>query len=123
MIGRLMRFFGITMLLAAILFGLISPVLGMEEGGILTFLMLLPLMWWTRLLLAIGTGRITKRFVFLNTANISTVLSLTNPEILERESGAWNFYGYTIREAFMCGVVWLVMGGNMILPRILEELG
>ena len=86
-------------------------------------LILLPLMWWTRLLLAIGTGRISKRFVFLNTTNISTVLSLINPEMLERNSSAWAFYGYIIREAFMCVVVWLVMGGNMILPRILEELG
>lgn len=95
----------------------------MAEATKLTGLMVLPLMWWTRLLLAIGTGRITKRFVFLNTANISTVLSLANPEMLERKSGAWNFYGYVIREAFMCGVLWLVMGGNMILPRILEKLG
>ncbi len=80
-------------------------------------------MWWTRLLLAIGTGRITKRFVFLNTANISTVVSLTKPEILERKSGTWTFYAYLLREGFMCVVVWLVMGGGMIYPRMAEALG
>lgn len=123
MMGRLLRFIGITILLSLALFALIAPVLGGGEARTLTLLMVLPIMWWARLVLAIGTGRITQRFVFLNTANISTVLSLTNPDLLERKNGAWDFYGYIAREVFMCSVVWLVMGGGMIYPRMAEALG
>ena len=120
---RLFRFLGITLLLSFGLFALIAPVLGLTEAWTLTGLMVLPMMWWTRLLLAVGAGRITKRFMFLNTANISTVLSLTNREVLERAKGAWVFYAYVIREGFMCSVVWLMMGGAMIYPRMAQELG
>ena len=70
------------------LFASIAAVLGIVEAQKLTLLMVLPVMWWTRIFLAIGTGRITRRFVFVNTANISTVLSLTNPDLLERKQGA-----------------------------------
>ncbi|GAB5558584.1 MAG: hypothetical protein SynsKO_02310 [Synoicihabitans sp.] len=80
-------------------------------------------MWWARLGLAIGTGKITRRFVFIDNANLSTVLSLTKPDVVERKSGAWNFYAYVAREAFMCAVLWLVMGGGMIYPRMAEALG
>ena len=114
---------GITLALALGLFALIAPVLGIAEAKILTSLMVLPIMWWTRIFLAIGTGRITRRFVFANNANIATVLSVTNPDLLERKDGAWDFYGYVTREVFMCTVVWLVMGGGMIYPRMAQALG
>jgi hypothetical protein len=51
---------------------------------------------------------------------MSTVLSLTNPDLLERKSGAWSFYANVAREGFLCVVVWLVMGGGMIYPRMAE---
>jgi hypothetical protein len=121
--GRTLRFLGITTLLSLGLFALIAPVLGVAEATKLTVLMVLPVMWWARLILAVGTGRITQRFVFVNNANLSTVLSLTNPDMRERKSGAWAFYAYVAREIFMCAVVWLVMGGGMIYPRMAQALG
>ena len=85
--------------------------------------MLPPVIWWARLLLAMATGRMTKRFVFLSNPGISTVLSITNPDILEREKGAWTFYSYLIREGLMCVVIWLMMGGTIIAPRMAQALG
>lgn len=94
---RFRWFIGIALVLSLGLFASIAAMLGIAATQKLTLLMVLPFMWWTRIFLAIGTGRITRRFVFVNAANISTVLSLANPDQLERKNGAWDFYGYAAR--------------------------
>ena len=102
--------FGNTLLLSFVLFVMMAPFLGVTEAGKLTLVMLPPVIGWVRLLLAAATGQMTKRFVFLNNPGISSTLSLTNPEVMEREKDAWVFYSYLIREGLMCLVVGPMIG-------------
>jgi len=117
------RYIVISLVLIIALLAIIAPVLGFNQAKTLTALMIPSLLWWARIFNAIASGRITKRFVFLVNPSVSGSWRITNPEILQREAGAWDFYGYVIREGFWCMVLWLLMASGIIYPRMAQALG
>lgn len=117
------RFFVLTLVLVLALIGVITPVLGWDQAKTITVLMIPSVMWWARIFNAILAGRITKRFVFLVNPSVSGAWQITNPDILERKDSAWDFYGYVVREGFWCLVLWLLMAGGIIYPRMAQAFG
>lgn len=73
-------------------------------------LLLLPNFWLARLIIAYHLGRMTRRFNFLNSSEIEPTLVVTGARILDRKSERWSYWSNWLREAFMCLVLWLLIG-------------
>ena len=116
---------GRTWLLALALTGCFTLLLAtvMSRGRALghAFLLLLPNFWLSRLIIARHMGRMTRRFNFLNSNAMESTLVVTGARVLDRKSERWSFWSNWLREAFMCLVVWLLLG-PAVLALLIEKL-
>jgi hypothetical protein len=79
-------------------------------------LLLLPNFWLARLIIAQHLGRMTRRFNFLNSAEMESTLVITGARVLHRDSERWAYWSNWLREACMCLVLWLLLGPAALAP-------
>lgn len=79
-------------------------------------LLLLPNFWLARLIVAHHLGRMTRRFNFLNSTEIEPTLVISSARILDRKTERWSYWSNWLREAFMCLVLWLLIGPAVLAP-------
>jgi hypothetical protein len=115
---RLIVFLLVAGLILLGLFVVLAVWIPVKDATQITAIMALPALWAARLVLAYRRGRITRRLNFRRSS-----LALTNPAVLNRRSAFWRFHGYFLKEAIFCGFIWVLMLGNMVLPRIVPDLG
>lgn len=115
---RLIVFLMVTAFILLSLFLVLAVLIPREEALKITIVMALPAMWATRLLLAYRRGWITRRLNFRRSS-----FALTNPRILNRRDAFWRFHGYFLKEAIFCALLWVLMLGNMVLPRFIPDMG
>ena len=111
---------GIAWLLALAFTAFFTLLLASVMSGVKALghaiLLLLPNFWLARLIIAHHLGRMTRRFNFLNSTEIESTLVLTGARIMERESERWSYWSNWLREAFMCLVLWLLIGPAALAP-------
>lgn len=95
---------------------LLATVMSGGEALGRALLLLFPNLWLARLIIAQHLGRMTRRFNFLNSNKIEPTLVLTSALVLSRKSESWAYWSNWIREAFMCLVLWLLIGPAALVP-------
>jgi len=101
--------------LFTVLLALVVPV-GKAVGH--AFLLFLPNFWLARLIVAFYLGRMTRRFNFLNSTEIEPTFVVSRARVLARDTESWAYWSNWIREAFMCLVVWLLIGTAALSPLL-----
>lgn len=115
---RILGFLLVASLILLWLFVVLWLYLSREEALKITGIMVVPSLWATRLLLAYRRGTITRR---LNFRSRSLSVSIARPPVLNRRVSFWRFHGYFLKETFFCGILWLLILGNTVLPRLLPD--
>ena len=116
-----------TWILALALSALFALLLKLElSGGKAighSILLLLPNFWSARLIIALRLGCMTRRFNFLNSTENESTLVITGARILNRKTENWSYWSNWVREAFMCLVLWLLIGPAALSPLATVLLG
>ncbi len=106
----------LTLVLSALFTLILWLVLSLGEALGHAALLLLPNFWLARLITAYRLGRITRRFNFLNSSQIEPTLVISSPRVLDRNTQGWEYWSNWFREAFMCLVLWLLLGTAALAP-------
>lgn len=119
-----MLFFASTVLQLGVLWALMLPVLGPDDAAARALVMLPPVLWTARLVVAVRRGRITRRLVkWMGRSYDATLLRISNPEIYTRRDEPWNYRGYLLFESLLCLLCWALFGGPVVLMPLLDALG
>jgi len=114
---------GLTVGLSVFFILMLSLVVPLGEAIGRSVIILLPVFWLARLVIAHRSGCMTRRFNFLNNAGIEPALVVCNARVVNRSSDRWSYWSNWIRESFMCLVLWLLLGPAALSPLVSPFLG
>jgi len=107
---------GLTVGLSGFFILMLSLVVPLGEAIGRSVIILLPVFWLARLVIAHRSGCMTRRFNFLNNAGIEPALVVWKARVVNRSSDRCSYWSNWIRESFMCLVLWFLLGSAALSP-------